>query len=86
MAAQSAGTILFPVLALGFALALLGYAVWITDRLPVPAPSSAAAVGRLRWRGRAVSAGAAPAVAAPWLTSRPASSGLLPRRVARVPH
>jgi hypothetical protein len=38
MGGQSAGTIRFPVLALVFAVALLGYAVRVTDRLPALAP------------------------------------------------
>jgi Domain of unknown function (DUF5134) len=41
MGGQSAGTIRFPLLAFVFAFALLGYVVWVTDRLPALAPVSA---------------------------------------------
>jgi hypothetical protein len=41
MDGQSAATIRFPVLALALALALFGYVMWVTDRLPsVPAVSA----------------------------------------------
>jgi len=38
MAVPPAGAIRFPVLALGFAAGLFGYAIWVTDRLPALAP------------------------------------------------
>jgi hypothetical protein len=41
MGGQSAGAIRFPLVAFIFAFALLGYVVWVTDRLPALAPVSA---------------------------------------------
>jgi hypothetical protein len=56
MGGHSAGTIRFPFLAFVFALALLGYVVWVTDRLPALAPGPAlrqAAGGPGVWPGAA---------------------------------
>ena len=63
MGGQSAGTIRFPLLAFSFAFALLGYVVWVTDRLPALAPVSAprqASGGTVGWLGAASPQRAAP--------------------------
>lgn len=51
---QSASTIRYPIFAVALALALFGYVVWITDRLPSLAPMSAL---RLAAAGAAVRPG-----------------------------
>ncbi len=74
MGGHSAGTIRFPFLAFVFALALLGYVVWVTDRLPALAPVSAlrqAGGGPGAWPG-----------AAPHPRGAPLSPPLSPRLAA----
>lgn len=88
MAGQSAAAVRFPVLALALAVALFGYVMWVTDRLPsVPSVSAlrpAPAVAGPAWSGTAAAAGTAPGLtgqAGP-SQSRPADGAPLSPRLA----
>jgi flagellar biogenesis protein FliO len=91
---QSAGTARFPVLALALALALFGYAMWVTDRLPslprVSAMRLAPAVAALARPGTGSQPGmttaAAGAVATGWAAATAfAAPGLADQAEAGLP-
>jgi hypothetical protein len=88
MDGQSAAAIRFPVLALALAVALFGYAMWVTDRLPsVPSVSAlrlAPAVAVPAWPGTAAPAGTVPGLASQAGASRcrPADGAPLSPRLA----
>lgn len=74
---QSAVAIRFPLLAFVFASALLGYVVWVTDRLPAPVSAlRQASVGAGTWPGAVPHPHAAPHRQAPHRHGTPLSPRL----------